>query len=202
MPTKHKNTMVLCAHSDDQIFGVGGTIAKYASNGWEVFTVIFSHGERSHPWLKRNVIAAIRVKEAQEADQIIGGNGVIFLGVKDHSMYQFLSGGIKDRKVIRRIAELIRKRRPQRIFTHSPDDPHPDHRAVYHASMAAVERSGVKCDLFSFDVWNLLGYKKRLKPVMYVDISNTFSIKIRALGCFKSQTFAMLSLLWSIYLKG
>jgi len=75
--------LVICAHSDDQIFGPGGTIAKYAKEGKKIHTIIFSYGEGSHPWFKKEYTISARVKEALAVDKFIGGDGVVFLGLEE-----------------------------------------------------------------------------------------------------------------------
>src|SRR5512137_2295312 len=43
------SVLIICAHSDDQVFGPGGTVAKYAKEGKRVHTIIFSYGEKGMP---------------------------------------------------------------------------------------------------------------------------------------------------------
>ena len=57
-----ESVFVLCAHSDDQILGVGGTMARYSHEGKEVTIIVFSYGEKSHIWLKKRYIANIRIQ--------------------------------------------------------------------------------------------------------------------------------------------
>jgi LmbE family N-acetylglucosaminyl deacetylase len=76
--TRSKGAMlVICAHSDDQIIGVGGAIAKYAKEGYDIQTIVMSFGEGVKPHIRREVISRTRIKEAQRADKIIGGKGVV-----------------------------------------------------------------------------------------------------------------------------
>ena len=117
--------LVICAHSDDQIIGAGGAIAKYAREGYDIHTIILSFGESVKPHLRREVISKVRIKEAQKADKIIGGKGVVFLGLNS--------------------------------------------------------------ELYMFEVWHLLNLKKRSKPKLVIDTSDTFKTKIAALKAFKSQ---------------
>ncbi len=63
--------LVVCAHNDDQLFGAGGTLAKYVKEGKRVVVVIFSYGELSHPWLKKDSIQKTRLDECEESDKII-----------------------------------------------------------------------------------------------------------------------------------
>ena len=202
-----KNVLVICAHSDDQILGPGGTMAKYAREGYDVHTIIFSYGEVSHPHLKLGSIAKIRVKESKEADNIIGGKGVIFLAIKDGQMKQDFT----NRKMMPKLKNLILKHNPDKIFTHSSDDMLPDHRFVRKIVLEAYDslhkQKKVFSDVYSFDVWNIWNFKKRKEPYLVVDISKTFKYKIRALHTFKSQinffsfTYLVNILYISVYVK-
>lgn len=204
---EEKNILVVCAHSDDQVIGPGGAMAKYAREGYNVHTIIFSYGEMSHPHMKRSYIAKLRVEESREADKIIGGKSVLFLGLKD--------GAIKEeffkKKMGRKLENLFLKFSPKMIFTHSRDDLLPDHRFVRDVVLKTYDKLNGKkrlsCDVYSFDVWNVWNLLKRDKPLLIVDISKTFKFKTRALKGFKSQinffshTFLVNVLFVSVYVK-
>lgn len=192
-----ESIMVICAHSDDQIFGPGGTIAKYAKEGKKVFTIIFSYGHISSPLMKKEIIASARVKEAQDVDKFIGGSGVIFLGIDENKFVEQFN----QKKMHPKLKKLILEHKPSRIFTHSHDDPHPDHRALNKLLMDTLDKMKYKCDVYIFDIWTLFNTKKQHHPKIVVDISNTFSIKVRALKMFESQKVALTTLLWSVYSK-
>ncbi len=188
-----KSILVICAHSDDQILGPGGTIAKYAEESKEIYTIILSYGESSHLWYKKKNAAKIRVKEAQKADKVIGGKGVIFLGVPETKFLQN-----KD-KIINQLKKIIKEKKPIKIFTHSINDPLKDHRDIYNIVKETYDKINYKCDIYTFDVWNPVRLVKRNQPTMYVDITKTFKKKIQALKCFSSQKISMMTLLWSVY---
>jgi LmbE family N-acetylglucosaminyl deacetylase len=181
------NILVVCAHSDDQVLGPGGAMAKYAREGYNVYTIIFSYGEGSHPHMKLSYVAKIRVAEAQEADVIIGGKGVIFLALKDINIKE----DFRKKKMMERFKRQILAYAPEKIFTHSSDDVHPDHRFVRDVVLEACEglaRKGLlDPELYSFSVSNLWSAKEKALPRLVVDVSDTFKYKIRALHEFRSQ---------------
>jgi len=189
--------LIFCAHSDDQIFGVGGTIAKYAKEGKNVTVIIYSYGENTHPWLKRKVTIEMRVRESQAAAKVVGYHENIFLGL-DETKYaeQIKKKGIK--KVLKKI---IAKKKPSKIFTHSIDDPHIDHRDVYYSVAEVLDDLKSDTELYTFDVWNPINFRQRDAPQLFVDISKTFKLKIKALKLFRSQKLSLISLLWSVYLR-
>ncbi len=188
---------VICAHSDDQIFGPGGTVAKYAKEGKQIYTIIFSYGEGSHPWFQKHYTIKARVKEALSADKFIGGSGVLFLGLQESKFLEQYSA----RKIHAKMRRLLLKYKPKRIFTHSMDDPLPDHRALHKRLIETLDKIKYPGEVYAFDVWTIFNFKKRHYVQIAVDISDTFKTKVAALRLFKSQAAARFSLTWSVYVK-
>ena len=189
--------LFFCAHNDDQVIGAGGTIAKYAKEGKEVYTVIFSHGEKSHPHMKPEHIIPTRIKEAKLCDKSLGGKGITFLNLNEGKFVEEFD----KQNLNKKIKEMILKLKPSKIFLHGIDDPHPDHQAVFKIISKLISDIKFKGDVYMYDVWTLINLRKRNEPKMIVDISNTLKIKIKAFKLHKTQQTAILTLLWSIYLK-
>jgi N-acetylglucosamine malate deacetylase 1 len=191
------SVVIICAHSDDQVFGPGGTAIKLAREGKDVYTIIFSFGEMSNVWLKKSHITRLRVKEAKQADKIIGGKGVFFLGLKEG---QFQKGYI-EKHMDAKLTKLLERLKPEMIFTHSHDDPLWDHKMVHRLVMSLYDTMALSCPVYVFDVWTLFNMKDSKHPKYIVDITRTFKTKIRALAAFKSQWHARFSLVWSVYFR-
>ena len=133
--------------------------------------------------MKRAVITRERVVESQKADRIIGGKGVTFIGLRESHFEDDLA----NRGIENKIRNIITELNPVKIFTHSSDDAHQDHRATFRIVLRLHRRMRLKSDLYTFDVWHIINLKKRNKPKLVVDISDTFETKIKALKAFKSQ---------------
>jgi len=189
--------MIFCAHPDDDVIGAGATMAKYTKEGKRVITIIFSYGEGSHPWLKKRVTAETRVSEAKKAGKILGVKEIIFLGVKDTQVAQHG----KKLKIEKKIMGLIKKYNPNKIFTHSKDDPWPDHQAVYDIITKVLKRIRFGGDVYSFGIWNPFSVRERNLPKLVVDVSDSFKFKRKALACYESQKFTLLTLIPFIYSK-
>lgn len=192
-----KPVLALCAHNDDQIIGAGGSLAKWAEQGQEFKTVIFAFGESSHPHLKPEIIIEKRIRESLKSDRILGGSGIAYLGLKEGKFPEEISR----RKIKAKIRKLIAKEKPEKILTHTADDPHPDHRAVYKLVKDLIAEGTIKCDVYGFDIWNILSWKHKNKPRLVVDISKTFDKKIEAFKAHQSQQLAIFSQLWKVYMK-
>jgi LmbE family N-acetylglucosaminyl deacetylase len=181
MPKKKKSVLILCAHSDDQTIGVGGTMAKYASEDYDVYTVIFSYGEKGNPHIKEEHLVPTRIKESEDADRIVGGKEVMFLGLKEGRFDKDFDS------VKNKLFSFIKKIRPEKIFTHAVDDAHPDHRVVYRKTLEIYDDLKLKSDVYSFEIWNIFNFGKRDHPKFVVDISEFYDKKKKALMAFKSQ---------------
>ena len=184
-----------CAHNDDQILGAGGTLAKYAQQGKIFKSYIFSFGESSHPWLQQKFTARMRIKEAQRSEKVLGGNDIYFFGIKERNFIQ----EIEKRDFKKHLKKIIRQNNPSKIFTHSRDDPHPDHRVVHKVILEVVDELKYKGDVYTFNVWNPVSITTRRNPKLVVDISDTFKKKLASFKIHKSQKITFLTLWWDIY---
>jgi len=184
---KRKNVLVFVAHSDDHVIGAGGTLAKYARSGYNIYVYVFSHGEAGIP----------RLKELIDANKLLGLKRTYVFGLAD--------GKCKDEieryRIVKKISKLIKEKKPCKIFTHSANDSHPDHRAVHDAVVKGLRRSRIKSDLYSFDIWTLFRFRHRDMPKLYVDVSDAFRLKLKALRMFRSQWIVYLMFITKIFLS-
>lgn len=135
-----ERVLVVTAHPDDLDFGAAGTIAGWTDAGIEVAYCIVTDGDAGgfDPDVPRGDIAGIRRAEQLAAAATLGVDDVTFLGHADGYLEVTLD-------VRRDIARQIRRVRPQRVVTHSPERhwermyaSHPDHLAVGEATLRAV----------------------------------------------------------------
>lgn len=97
--------------------------------------------------------------------------------------------------------DILRESDPDVIFTHSPNDYHPDHRYTGQLVFDSYFQKGLphipnqkltacrfgKCQLYYMDNLGGIGFS----PSEYVDISDVFETKKQMLACHKSQFEAM-----------
>ncbi|MBU0472316.1 MAG: PIG-L family deacetylase [Nanoarchaeota archaeon] len=176
-----ENILIIAAHSDDQIIGAGGTAAKYAKEGLNIKTIIVFGGEESHPHFQQEIIINSRIKESLKADKVIGGKGVNFLN--------FVEKGFSKEdaeKAITQIEKIVDKLKPTKIFTHTPEDPHPGHRKISNMVLEVTDKTKKSYEVYTFNIWSPFKIRRK-NPRLIVDISDTYKTKIQALKCFKSQ---------------
>ena len=184
MTQMEEKVLVLCAHPDGQIIGPGATIAKYAEEGKKVYAFIFSYGEMNPFWLKARITKQIRKNESDEAGKIIGITKTIYLGLKE-GMFE---KEIKEKKIKNKVKDFIRRHNIKKIFTHSLDDPHPDHKVIANFALEVASKG---INVYTFKVWNPFSLKHSSEPKIYVDVSKTFKKKMMALKKFKSQSLVI-----------
>ena len=116
-------TVVVCAaHADDEVIGVGSTIAKFAKKE-KVIVIIFSYGvgfasraTSLPPMMSKEDLAKKRVLESKKAADILGVKETIFLGIKKD-----LPGEL-DEEQKQKITDILNKDKPTKLFYHSSKD--------------------------------------------------------------------------------
>jgi LmbE family N-acetylglucosaminyl deacetylase len=153
---KNKQTLLaVLAHPDDESFGMGGTLARYAQDGVEVHLVCATRGEVgeiSPEYMEGfDTIAERRVSELRCAAGILGLEGVHFLDYRDSGMpgtpdneHPDALAAAPEEKVAAEVAHYIRMLRPQVILTFDPIGgyKHPDHIAIHDATVKAFHLAG------------------------------------------------------------
>jgi LmbE family N-acetylglucosaminyl deacetylase len=127
---------VVTAHPDDVDFGAAGTVAMWTAAGIKVSYCICTSGEASGDGSPG--MGAVREAEQRAAAAHVGVTDLTFLGYPDGQVTTSL-------ELRRDITRVIRRVRPDRVLTWSPEinwdfvpTTHPDHRAVGEAAFAAV----------------------------------------------------------------
>ncbi|MDD5510986.1 MAG: PIG-L family deacetylase [Dehalococcoidales bacterium] len=156
------------AHPDDVEVGMGGTIAKYAKAGHEVFIVVTSIPNRKE----------VRRREAMKSARILGAE-LIVLDIEPEKL-------IFDRELVRRFDEVLMEYLPDITYTHWNHDSHQDHVAVANAAIAATR--GNNCSLYMYEQTipgGIVPYGFMLQS--FVDISEVIDLKIDSISEHKSQ---------------
>ena len=119
--------LAIAAHPDDAEFGCGGTLAKWAASGCDIFHVVCTDGSKGtwDPAQDPAELVLTRRDEQRAASVALGGKGeVIFLGWPDGE----LESGLRQRF---EVAACIRRIKPDVVLGHDPWKRyrlHPDHR--------------------------------------------------------------------------
>lgn len=124
--------LVIAAHPDDEIYGLGGTIAKYTDEGHDVYTLIVTEGCTSQ-YPGRIEIIEKKKMEAKKSNNILGVKKVIFADMPD--MKLDTEAHVELNKVIERAIKDIK---PDIVYTHHKGDANKDHKLIYESTLVAV----------------------------------------------------------------
>jgi len=171
--------LVVAAHPDDEILGVGGTVRKHALAGDEVRLLIACEGvsmryEDEH---RQRVVG-----QAREAGSILGAVEVLFGELPDQRL-----DTLPRVEVFAKIEEVVQAVRPDVIYTHFGGDVNHDHGVLFQAVQVATRPYSAPFvrEVFAYETpssteWGTPAVQGAFIPQMFVDISATLEDKIRA----------------------
>lgn len=191
------SVMAIAAHPDDIESWCAGTLARAIDAGATVRLLLVTSGDKgsADPADTAALVAARREAEAREAGRRLGLAEVAFLRHSD--------GEVEDTRALRAdLVVWVRRWRPEVLFTHDPEHPHPpylthrDHRIVGRAALDAVYP--LARDRLAFPEHEEIGLAPHAVRAVwlfssavadtYVDIAAGFARKIAARLAHASQT--------------
>jgi LmbE family N-acetylglucosaminyl deacetylase len=189
--------LVVTAHPDDVDFGAAGSVAVWTHAGVEVAYCIVTDGDAggSDLSVSRTEMAKLRQDEQRKAAATVGVTQVHFLGFPDGRLEPSLD-------LRRSITAVIRRFRPDRVVTQSPERnwariyaSHPDHLAAGEAAICAVYPDAR--NPFAFPDLLEEGLEPHVVPELWimatesadraVDVTAFFDAKLAALRSHVSQ---------------
>ena len=145
-----KTLLAVLAHPDDESFGLGGTLALYASKGYDTYYICATRGEAGtvdEEHLKGfKDTAEMRTDELMRAARELGLKEVFFLGYRDSGMPGMDANQHPDaqinapiEEVAGRVVKYIRDLKPDVVLTFDPIGgyKHPDHIHIHKATVLA-----------------------------------------------------------------
>ena len=194
--------LVIAAHPDDEVLGMGGTIVKHINSGNEVKILIMSTGisaRRSVNYKSNSTyetdsnlnkkmtkqIQKLKV-DAKNAAKILGTKNLELLDFPDNEM-----DTVSNLKITKTIEHIINDFKPKIVYTHSRIDINVDHRIIHDAVLTATRPkfSNSISEVISFEVpssseWN---FPNVFSPNIFVDISKELKTKLKAMKAYKNE---------------
>ncbi|MEO8586092.1 MAG: PIG-L deacetylase family protein [Acidobacteriota bacterium] len=179
-----KRVLVLAPHPDDEVFGCGGALADLLERGSRVDVLLVTDGAagaRSEE--ERGRIASERAEESRRALDALGGGALHFGGIPDRGAAERLS------EVEALLARWLVEAAPDLVFSPSPVETHPDHRAVAVALFRVAARPAQDAAAHVLDAATVAfcELSQPFRPNFLVDITPFRAKKERAMHAFASQ---------------
>ncbi len=170
--------LVLAPHPDDEVFGLGATIALAVRRGIEVRTAVVTDGGAQGAPDERE-------REARAA--------AAALGLPDPEFWRFPDRSLQatDRGLGGRLRAAIEAGKPEVVFVTSPVELHPDHRALAGAVQRAVRGMSLVGSRRRGPGW-VAAYEVAtpLRPNLLVAADDAWEGKRQAVACYAGQIAA------------
>ena len=174
-----KTALIIVAHPDDEVVGVGGTILKLQREyGYTVHVQVMSYAPHEKKW-----------DYFRKSSKILGFT--TGFPIFTHTPNKLDEGCINT--LVGYITNILNVLQPEVVFTHHLGDLHQDHRAVGEAVLIATRPypNQVVKKLYTFETahtseWNF-GEFSKFEPNVYLDISDYYKTKKEALDIYKEE---------------
>ncbi len=186
-----KKVLVIAAHPDDEVLGMGGTIARLTAERCEVSVLIVTDGSSSQYRNADNLAEIIEAKkrETQRCAEVLGMKEVLYGGLPD--MKLDCTPHIEINQVIERVIDQLQ---PDTVFTHFWGDVNADHQNVYKSTLVAVRpvMGQVVKELLCYSVpssteWTPNKEDTMFMPNVFVDITGVAEKKYEAFSQYATE---------------
>ena len=180
------NVLVIAPHPDDEVLGVGGTIAKHIAHGNEVYVCIVTKG--CEPLFSNESVERVH-RECRKADRLLGVKETIFLDYPAAMLEN-----VERYKLNDSLVNVIQSVKPEEVYIPHRGDMQLDHKMVVDAAMVALrpKYQHVPSRIYAYETlsetgWDLPNSTNVFIPNVYHDISNFLENKLQALRVFTTQ---------------
>lgn len=166
-----KNVLVIGAHYDDAELGAGGTMAKLAAEGKNVYKLTLTDNVTKSSHLHINVEYETSVRESALACEVLGVKEITEFEPVEccHLFY--------DTETMQRVEDVLYKYSIDTVFMHYNDDLNQDHISASKICLTAARH----CQNVFFYQSNLYILPRVFTPTVYFDISDYIDKKREAL---------------------
>jgi N-acetylglucosamine malate deacetylase 1 len=178
--------LIIAPHPDDEVLGVGGTIARLANEGKEVYVAIVT---KACPPDFTEEDAEIDRLEALAAHRILGVKDTIFMSFPAARL-----DTIPHREVNQELASIVRKIEPETMYIPFNGDIHLDHQKIFLSALVAARPNHNRAPryIYAYETlsetnWYAPYVTPNFVPNVFFDISAYLETKIEAMQAYKSQ---------------
>ncbi len=185
-------TLVVAAHPDDEVLGVGGVMSQLSKRSGGLHILILGEGVTSRAGLaageRESALAKLR-SDAERVAKLVGAASVTFEGLPDNRF-----DSLPLLEIVHRVEQVIARLRPRTIFTHHPGDLNVDHAMTFRAVLTAtrpMENTPVR-QIYTFEVpssteWAFQQLQPPFRPNVFFDISKSIDEKVLAMSFYESE---------------
>jgi len=179
--------IVISAHPDDEVLGVGGTILKHVENGDQVFWLITTNISERQGFLKNRLDS--RQEEIRKVEKSLGITKTFLL---NYPTMELTSRSLI--KMVPEISEIFTEVEPEIVYCLNRSDAHSDHRITFDAVMACTKsfrypfiKRVLMYECISETEFAPALPEKIFIPNYFVDISKYLEKKLEIMRIYESE---------------
>lgn len=179
--------IVIAAHPDDEVLGVGGTMMKHVAQGDEVYWLIVTGLHEEHGFSRDRI--ASRNAEIEIVAKELGIKSTYKL---DYPTMSLTSGSLQT--LIPEISTIFSNVEPDTIYCLNRSDAHSDHRVIFDAVMACTKsfrypfiKKVLMYECISETEFAPALFEKVFIPNYFVDISSYIDKKLELMKVYESE---------------
>ncbi len=188
------NILVIGAHPDDELLGVGGTLVRHTGRGDRVSALLLTDGHTSRyrdasraGEVSPEVLA--RRRGAEAAARLLGFETLRLLDYPDQRL-----DTVPIVDLVQDIEAFIDEVAPDVVYTHHRGDVNSDHLVAFRATLTACRATGsrfpkrvLSYETVSSTEWGAPFSESAFTPNVFVDISDVLEKKLAALQCYPQE---------------
>lgn len=182
-----KKVIVISAHPDDEIIGVGGTLFKHKKNGDELYWLITTNILESQGFSKERIES--RQVEINKVAEILNFKAVFKL---DYPTIHLTDESLIT--MIPRIGEIFKNIQPEVVYVLNRSDAHSDHLITFKAVMSCTKsfrypsiKKVLMYECISETEFGPVLPENIFMPNYYVDISDYLEDKLEIMSVYESE---------------
>ncbi|MEX0764795.1 MAG: PIG-L family deacetylase [Nitrosopumilaceae archaeon] len=172
------NILVIAAHPDDEVLGMGAIIKKLSMKN-EIRLCVVSEGATAQYTDEKMI--RVRKNACIKAGKMLGISSFDFFNFPDMKL-----DSIPQIEINKQLEKIIRNYRPEIVYTTPYHDLNKDHQIVYESTLIATRP--LKSTVKKLLCYELPGYVKTpFFPTVYADVTKEIFFKIKALKVYKTE---------------
>lgn len=185
--------LVIAPHADDEVLGVGGTLARAAAEGTETTVAVMTGpGGGAHPIWPNSLWDEIRGECRSANLDVLGVSRVLFNDDLPAAMLDATPGYVINRALTKIVQEVA----PDEIYIPFAHDLQKDHQAIAHACFLALRgylepgrrvRRVLAYEVLSETHLRSAYLYAPFEPNVYVDVTGFLDKKLDAMSRYRSQ---------------
>ena len=182
-----RNIVVISAHPDDEILGVGGTLLKHKKNGDKIYWLITTNIFENQGFSKERISS--RQKEIKKISEALSVEKVFML---DYPTMSLSTSALIE--MVPKISKIFTEIEPEIVYCLNRSDAHSDHRITFDAVMACTKsfrypfiKQVLMYECISETEFAPQLPEKVFTPNYFVDISSFLEEKMNLMKIYESE---------------